>query len=58
MGENQSGLLELLRGHSVAHKVLSAPKVDLGIADLEPFPFLAIVGQEEMKLALLKQHFL
>jgi magnesium chelatase subunit I len=53
MSENRSGLLELLRGYSVAHKVLSAPKVDLGIADVEPFPFLAIVGQEEMKLALL-----
>jgi magnesium chelatase subunit I len=53
MSENRSELLELLRGHSVARKVLSAPKVDLGIADVEPFPFLAIVGQEEMKLALL-----
>jgi magnesium chelatase subunit I len=52
MSENRSELLELLRGHSDARKVLSAPKVDLGIADIEPFPFLAIVGQEEMKLAL------
>jgi magnesium chelatase subunit I len=52
MSINRSELLELLRGHSDARKVLSAPKVDLGIADVEPFPFLAIVGQEEMKLAL------
>jgi len=32
---------------------LSTPEVDLGLAEVEPFPFLAIVGQEEMKLALL-----
>jgi magnesium chelatase subunit I len=29
------------------------PGVDYGLADVEPFPFLAIVGQEEMKLALI-----
>jgi len=52
VSEIRSGLLELLQGASVARKVLSAPKPDLGIADIEPFPFLAIVGQEEMKLAL------
>ncbi len=52
MSEIRSGLLELLQGASVARKVLSAPRPDLGIADIEPFPFLAIVGQEEMKLAL------
>jgi hypothetical protein len=52
MSEIRSGLLELLQGASDARKVLSAPKADLGIADIEPFPFLAIVGQEEMKLAL------
>ena len=52
MSEVRSGLLELLKGASVARKVLEAPKVDLGIADVEPYPFLAIVGQAEMKLAL------
>jgi magnesium chelatase subunit I len=31
----------------------SHPKEDSGIADVVPFPFLAIVGQNEMKLALL-----
>jgi len=31
---------------------MSLPDIDLGVAELEPFPFLAIVGQEEMKLAL------
>ena len=29
------------------------PDVDYGLADADPFPFLAIVGQEEMKLALM-----
>ncbi len=29
------------------------PDTDSGLADAEPFPFLAIVGQEEMKLALM-----
>jgi len=53
MSEVRSSLLDLLRGASAASKVLSAPKVDLGIANIEPFPFLAIIGQEEMKLALL-----
>jgi len=48
-----SRLLGLLRGQSVARKVLSAPATNLGLAESEPFPFLAIVGQEEMKLALL-----
>lgn len=48
-----SQLLELLKGHSTAKQVLDQPETDLGLAELEPFPFLGIVGQEEMKLALL-----
>lgn len=52
MSQSSSRLLDLLRGHSVARRVLSEPEVDLGLAEVEPFPFLAIVGQEEMKLAL------
>lgn len=53
MIETRSRLLNLLREQSTASRVLSVPEVDLGIADIEPFPFQAIVGQEEMKLALL-----
>lgn len=49
----QSRLLELLKGHSTAAQILEQPDTDLGLAELEPFPFLGIVGQEEMKLALL-----
>jgi magnesium chelatase subunit I len=32
---------------------VSQPQEDAGIADVVPFPFLALVGQNEMKLALL-----
>jgi len=53
MSEPTSRLLHLLREKSKAQKVLGAPAVDLGLAELEPFPFLAIVGQDEMKLALI-----
>ncbi|MGW8318872.1 MAG: ATP-binding protein [Candidatus Promineifilaceae bacterium] len=53
MAESRSRLLDLLKSESVAHHILSTPEVDLGLAEVEPFPFLAIVGQEEMKLALL-----
>ena len=47
-----SRLLDLLRKSSPARRILNAPAIDLGLADVEPFPFLGIVGQEEMKLAL------
>ena len=53
MAESSSRLLRLLRDQSPARKVLGTPRTDLGLAEIEPFPFLAIVGQEEMKLALL-----
>ncbi len=47
----KSRLLDLLR-QSPAHQIAQVGYVDEGVADVEPFPFLAIVGQEEMKLAL------
>lgn len=47
-----STLLDLLLNSPYA-KISRMPDMDIGQADLEPFPFLAIVGQEEMKLALL-----
>lgn len=48
-----SRLLHILRSASPAHKILQLPPRDMGLdTDREPFPFLAIVGQEEMKLAL------
>ncbi len=49
----RSQLLDLLRGHSTAKQILDLPETDLGLAELEPFPFLGIIGQQEMKLALM-----
>jgi magnesium chelatase subunit I len=51
MSAPKSQLLELLK-RAPGRQVLEVPDVDLGLAQVEPFPFLAIVGQEEMKLAL------
>jgi magnesium chelatase subunit I len=50
---SRSRLLDILRQASPAHRLLQEPAPDLGLAEVTPFPFLAIVGQEEMKLALL-----
>lgn len=52
MSQRRSRLLDLLQ-QSPAYKIRQLPDQDHGIADQEPFPFLAIVGQNEMKLALL-----
>lgn len=48
-----SMLLKLLRQASPLSRLKGTSGRDLGVADNEPFPFLAIIGQEEMKLALL-----
>lgn len=48
---SRSQLLDLLR-QAPAYRSSHAGYVDQGVADVEPFPFLGIVGQEEMKLAL------
>ncbi len=53
MAHASSRLLRLLSDQSPARKVLETPAPDLGLAEVEPFPFLAIVGQQEMKVALL-----
>jgi magnesium chelatase subunit I len=52
MSQPRSKLLDLLL-QSPAYKIKQLPDQDQGLAEQEPFPFLAIVGQEEMKLALL-----
>ena len=43
-------LIDRVSGRTVER---STPQEDAGLADIVPFPFLAIVGQAEMKLALL-----
>ncbi|MBK8932445.1 MAG: hypothetical protein IPM76_09050 [Chloroflexi bacterium] len=52
MTKPRSRLLDLLL-QSPAHRIANLPDEDYGLADVEPFPFLAIVGQAEMKLALI-----
>lgn len=49
---SESALVRLLE-QAGAQRVLSAPAVDLGLAEPRPFPFLAIVGQYDMRIALL-----
>jgi magnesium chelatase subunit I len=52
MSSPPSTLLRLLERAS-SRAVISQPGEDLGVAETLPFPFLAIVGQHEVKLALL-----
>ena len=46
MTEPRSKLLEALL-EAPAHKIVSMPDQDYGLAEVEPFPFLAIIGQQE-----------
>jgi len=45
-------LQELIDRVSGRHLADSSPPVESGIVDTPPFPFLALVGQQEMKLSL------
>lgn len=53
MTEAVKSLTELLGRASSRRFLEAAPTGELGLAEDLPFPFLAIVGQSEMKLALL-----
>lgn len=48
----RSSLLNLLEQYSYK-RVLEVPEPDLGIAEHRPYPFLAVVGQVEMRVALM-----
>jgi magnesium chelatase subunit I len=48
-----SSLVQLLEQVSAKHILEAAPPEDRGLAETLPFPFLALVGQTEMKTALL-----
>lgn len=50
--QNDSVLLRLLNQHSY-RRITDIPEPDLGLAENRPFPFLAIVGQLEMRIALM-----
>lgn len=47
-----SSLLDILNDAG-SKSVLDAPAQDLGLAEIRPYPFLAIVGQIEMRTALI-----
>ena len=49
----KSQLLDILNNRSIAGKVIEGLRHDSEFADSIYFPFLALVGQAEMKLALL-----
>lgn len=53
MSDTVRSLTDLLDRASARRFLEAAPPEDLGLAEHLPFPFLALVGQEEMKLALL-----
>lgn len=51
-GIESSALLKILN-QSGARAILAEDSGDSGLADIRPFPFLAIVGQMEMRIALM-----
>lgn len=51
-GAEGSALLRILSGAG-ARRILSAPAPDLGLFENRPFPFMALVGQLEMRIALI-----
>lgn len=51
-GKPKSMLMRLLDQHT-SKRILSRPADDSGLAEHLPFPFMAIVGQQEMRMALL-----
>src|SRR5690606_37451748 len=51
-GDGASNLLRLLN-RTGARSVLAQEETDFGLAEHRPFPFLAIVGQFEMRIALM-----
>lgn len=53
MSDSIDSLTDLLAQAGSRRFLESVPEEDLGLADHVTFPFLALVGQQEMKLALL-----
>lgn len=50
--ESSSSLLSIL-SDAGAKRILSVKAPDLGLSDAPPYPFMAVVGQMEMRIALL-----
>jgi magnesium chelatase subunit I len=51
-GQEPSTLLRILN-RSGARRILAEEEADLGLAEHHPYPFLALVGQFEMRIALM-----
>ena len=51
-GGEPSNLMDIL-SHAGARSVLAEEETELGLAEHRPYPFLAIVGQYEMRIALM-----
>lgn len=51
-GDQDSALMRLLN-QAGARRILSAAAPDLGLSEQMPFPFMAMVGQHEMRIALM-----
>ncbi len=51
--EAQNSTLLRILSDAGAHRVLTASAPDLGLSDAPPYPFMAVVGQFEMRIALL-----
>lgn len=52
-GRPQSSMVMRLLASGSARRILDAPVADMGLAEHLPFPFMALVGQVEMRMALL-----
>ncbi|MEP7290614.1 MAG: hypothetical protein ABI835_02475, partial [Chloroflexota bacterium] len=52
MSEQPSVLMRIL-GDAGARRILTAQAPELGLSDAPPYPFMAVVGQFEMRIALL-----
>jgi len=52
MPKQTSQLLDILNKADPARRILGVPALDRGLAEAPRFPLLAVVGQTEMKLAL------
>lgn len=52
-GEPHSSSLLSILSDAGARRILSVKAPDLGLSDVPPYPFMAVVGQMEMRIALL-----
>ena len=51
--EKQSSALLRLLDQSLARKIIRTKPSDMGLAEHIPYPFMAMVGQLEMRIALI-----